>query len=52
LKGVGQQSLLLRFIGEVTCGHAHNLPSLRHLIALLPRSLLACAYRCFIVKRR
>lgn len=37
----GQQSLLLRLVGEVACGHAHNLPSIRSHIAILPRRLLA-----------
>ncbi|MNR09366.1 hypothetical protein D3C85_1255630 [compost metagenome] len=32
LKGVGKQSLLLRFIGQVAHGHAPNLSSLRALV--------------------
>ena len=40
LQCVGQQSLLLRFAGEVTGGHACNLPSLLKIVILLPRRLL------------
>ena len=36
LKGIGQQSLLLRFIGAVTCGHPRNLPSYPPIVTLLP----------------
>ena len=32
--------MLLRFVGEVTCSHVRNLPSLLKLGTLLPRKLL------------
>jgi hypothetical protein len=40
LQRIEQQSLLLRFVGEVACGHARNLPSPIEFVRLLPRRLL------------